>query len=124
MGVDGGCAMAQRRGASWEQYRLIADNSSDVVYETEPDGTISVDPAHRREPCSAGPPDELRGVEARSLVHPDDLEMVNRPAAHGLRRRRARRDPVPVPHGRRLLPPLHGAGSPVRDGRAVASPAR
>ena len=33
--------MAQRHGrTSWDQYRLIADNSSDVVYETSTDGAI------------------------------------------------------------------------------------
>jgi diguanylate cyclase (GGDEF)-like protein/PAS domain S-box-containing protein len=69
--------MAQRRGATWEQYRLIADNSSDVVYETEPGGHIRwIQPTV--ESLLGWTADELRGVEARSLVHPDDLEMVSR----------------------------------------------
>jgi len=69
--------MSQRRSdASWEQYRLIADNSSDVVYETGPDGTISwIQPTV--EALLGWKPEELHGVQARSLVHPEDLPMVN-----------------------------------------------
>jgi diguanylate cyclase (GGDEF)-like protein/PAS domain S-box-containing protein len=68
--------MAKRRGASWEQYRLIADNSSDVVYETDPSGTISwIQPTV--EALLGWKPGELRGTVARSLVHPDDLARVN-----------------------------------------------
>ena len=70
--------MARRRGdASWEQYRLIADSSSDVVYEIDTTGAITwVSPTVST--LIGWSVEDLRGVPARSLVHPDDLEMADR----------------------------------------------
>lgn len=62
---------------AWDRYRLIADNSEDVVYQTTPDGRIQwIQPTI--EGLLGYRPDDLVGVEARSLVHPDDLAMVDR----------------------------------------------
>ena len=61
---------------SWERYQLVADNSSDVVFQTNTDGFIEW-----IQPTVTGllgwSPEELRGVSARSLVHPEDLVVVN-----------------------------------------------
>lgn len=55
---------------------MIADNSSDVVYETTPDGVIRwVSPAI--EQLLGYAPSEFRGTLARDHVHPDDLAMVD-----------------------------------------------
>ncbi|MFN8159158.1 MAG: EAL domain-containing protein [Candidatus Nanopelagicales bacterium] len=62
---------------TWERYRLIADNSGDVVYQTTPDGRI-VWMQNTVEALLGFRADDLVGVEARSLVHPDDLELVSR----------------------------------------------
>ena len=62
---------------TWERYRLIADNSGDVVYQTTPDGRI-VWMQNTVEALLGVRADDLVGVEARSLVHPDDLELVSR----------------------------------------------
>jgi diguanylate cyclase (GGDEF)-like protein/PAS domain S-box-containing protein len=63
--------------ATWERYRLIADNSEDVVYQTDPDGRIQwIQPTVQG--LLGYVPQQVVGVEARSLVHPDDLEMVSR----------------------------------------------
>ena len=62
--------------SSWQRYRMIADNSSDVVYETTPDGVIRwVSPAI--EQLLGYAPSEFRGTLARDHVHPDDLAMVD-----------------------------------------------
>ncbi|HET7899683.1 MAG TPA: EAL domain-containing protein [Candidatus Nanopelagicales bacterium] len=62
---------------TWERYRLIADNSSDVVYQTTPDGRIQwIQPTV--EGLLGYQPDELVGVEALTLVHQDDMATVRR----------------------------------------------
>lgn len=59
------------------RYRMIADNSSEVVYQTSPDGRIEwIQPTVER--LLGWRVENLLGVPARSLVHPDDLELVNR----------------------------------------------
>ena len=63
--------------AAWQRYRLIADNSSDVVYETSKDGRIAwIQPTVTA--LLGWKPEDVRGIPARSLVHPDDLDNVNR----------------------------------------------
>ena len=73
----GGGSVPARSDVSWEHYRLIADNSSDVVYECRPTGEILwVQPTV--EHLLGFSPDELIGAQARSLIHPDETEMVDR----------------------------------------------
>ncbi len=62
---------------SWRRFRLIADNASDVVCQTDVDGVIEwISPTVTE--LLGWYPDDVQGVLARSLVHPDDLEEVNR----------------------------------------------
>ena len=73
----GGGSVPARSDVSWVHYRLIADNSSDVVYECRPTGEILwVQPTV--EHLLGFSPDELIGAQARSLIHPDETEMVDR----------------------------------------------
>ena len=63
--------------AAWQRYRLIADNSSDVVYQTAKDGRIAwIQPTVTA--LLGWKPEDVRGIPARTLVHPDDLDNVNR----------------------------------------------
>jgi PAS domain S-box-containing protein len=67
---------ARSTTSSWQRFRMIADNSSDVVYETTPDGIIQwVSPTV--ESLLGYRPVDFRGTSARDYVHPDDLGMVN-----------------------------------------------
>ncbi|MBK9740027.1 MAG: PAS domain S-box protein [Actinobacteria bacterium] len=64
-------AAAEELAASQERYRLLAENSSDVVYLTGPDGRIKwVAPSVAR--TLGWEPEELVGTEAVELAHPDD----------------------------------------------------
>jgi PAS domain S-box-containing protein len=62
---------------SWQRFRLIADSSSDVVYQTTVDGTIQWVSDNVTLLLGYAPAD-LGGVVARSLVHPDDDVEVGR----------------------------------------------
>jgi diguanylate cyclase (GGDEF)-like protein/PAS domain S-box-containing protein len=62
---------------SEERFRLLAENSSDVVYLTGPDKRIRwVAPSVRRTLGFA--PEELIGTEALDLAHPDDRDDIER----------------------------------------------
>jgi PAS domain S-box-containing protein len=62
---------ARQDDPSWQRFRLIADNASDVVYEASPDGTILwVSDTVR--PLLGWDPESLRSTDSRDLVHPDD----------------------------------------------------
>jgi len=62
---------------SWQRFRLIADSSSDVVYQTTPDGSIQWVSDNVTLLLGYLPAD-LGGVIASSLVHPDDAAEVSR----------------------------------------------
>jgi diguanylate cyclase (GGDEF)-like protein/PAS domain S-box-containing protein len=60
---------------SSEHFRLLAENASDVVYETAPDGVIRwMSPS--AEQALDWPPGVLIGMNEVDLVHPDDLTAV------------------------------------------------
>ncbi len=58
-----------------ERFRVLAENASDVVYETDPEGSI-----RWMSPSAAGllkwRPEELLGTNSFDLIHPDDLDIV------------------------------------------------
>jgi PAS domain S-box-containing protein len=58
-----------------ERFRLLAENASDVVYETDPEGVI-----RWMSPSAGGllkwNPDDLLGTDSFDLIHPDDLPIV------------------------------------------------
>ncbi len=57
------------------RYRLLAENSTDVVLHTGPDGTITwVSPSVT--PTLGWRPDELVGGRVPDLLHPDELESM------------------------------------------------
>lgn len=56
---------------SMTRFQMLAENASDVVYQTDPDGTVEwVSPSVRT--VLGWRPDLVSGVPARTLVHPDD----------------------------------------------------
>jgi diguanylate cyclase (GGDEF)-like protein/PAS domain S-box-containing protein len=60
-------------GWSWERYRQSADTTFDVVCEVDPAGRLVwLQPTVKA--LLGWDPEELLGTEARSLVHPDDVE--------------------------------------------------
>lgn len=62
---------------SVQHFRVLAENASDVVYETDGQGYITwVSPSVQ--PSLGWSPDALLGTRATDLVHPDDLEDVLR----------------------------------------------
>ena len=69
--------------ASEERYRLLADNSTDIIGRLDLTGRqIYVSPACL--PIMGYTPDELVGTQAGDLVHPDDKDLLERAFA-GLR---------------------------------------
>jgi PAS domain S-box-containing protein len=66
-----------RDDESWQRFRLIADTATDVVYQASPDGLIQW-VSTTVESLLGYRPDELIGVAASSLTHPDDLAEVMR----------------------------------------------
>lgn len=92
IGVSGGIAMVlaevSRRSeaaraaadnelvASEEQFRLLAENSVDVVVRVDPNGDFTYLSPSVRELLGYRP-DELMGSRARSLVHPEDVEAAS-----------------------------------------------
>ena len=69
--------------ASEERYRLLADNSTDIIGRLDLSGRqIYVSPACL--PIMGYTPDELVGTQARDLVHPDDKDLLEQAFA-GLR---------------------------------------
>jgi PAS domain S-box-containing protein len=58
-----------------ERFRLLAENASDVVYETDPEGLV-----RWMSPSAGGllkwAPEELLGTNSCDLIHPDDRECV------------------------------------------------
>jgi PAS domain S-box-containing protein len=57
---------------SEERYRLLAENGSDVIFQTDDEGWITwISPSVQL--CLGWPPDDLVGVEAAQLIHEDDL---------------------------------------------------
>jgi len=60
---------------SEEQYRLLADNSEDIVALVKPDGeSLYVSPSYRR--VTGWKPEEVSLSTGRERVHPDDLPAV------------------------------------------------
>ncbi len=58
-----------------EQFRLLADNSTDLITQFGPDRQRTwVSPASER--LLGYPPEELIGCDPRDAVHPDDLQVV------------------------------------------------
>ncbi len=61
---------------SWQHYRLLANPTTDVVYEIGADGTIAwISPAVTG--LLGWRPDQLQGRPARDLIHPLDLERTD-----------------------------------------------
>lgn len=82
-----------------EQYRLLAENSTDMVTRESPDGTwLYVSPASVK--LLGFSPEELVGRSAYSLLHPDDFEslahtydtLLDSPDSFALRYRMRRKD--------------------------------
>ncbi|OLN23547.1 hypothetical protein BTO30_03735 [Domibacillus antri] len=64
-----------------EQYRLIAENSSDLIRIVEVDGTVSyASPSHQH--VLGYSPDELVGKRYDAIVHPDDRENLKKKYAY------------------------------------------
>jgi diguanylate cyclase (GGDEF)-like protein/PAS domain S-box-containing protein len=76
---------AEELAASRAEYRLLAEHASDFVVRSDPRGVIDwVSPSTTR--AIGYEPDELIGMRAGDLVHPDDAALpasVNRRLAHG-----------------------------------------
>jgi diguanylate cyclase (GGDEF)-like protein/PAS domain S-box-containing protein len=69
--ISGEVAAEDRLLEERERYRLIAENASDVVWQMEPDGTLTwVSPSV--EHILGWEPAALVGTRARDLLHPDD----------------------------------------------------
>ncbi len=66
----------QRARENEERYRLLADNSSDLIVLTRDGKTIYVSPAVRR--LYGYEPEELIGTKIEDRVHPDDLPALAR----------------------------------------------
>ena len=75
--------MAERQplfASSWDTYRILADNSIDVVLEADPTTTFTwVSPSVTE--VLGWRPDQLIGWTAADLVHPEDLAGVREHAA-------------------------------------------
>lgn len=68
-------AASQQIAKSREQYRLLAENASEVVVQTGPDGRISwVSPSVAR--VLGLPPEHFMGRAMSEFVHPDDVAVV------------------------------------------------
>ncbi|MBI1350173.1 MAG: PAS domain S-box protein [Actinomycetales bacterium] len=72
--------LAARLSASWENYRILADNSTDVVLEADPSTRIIWASPSVVE-VLGWRPDELIGRTASDLVHPDDMDVVREHAS-------------------------------------------
>ncbi|MEI6620695.1 MAG: PAS domain S-box protein [Actinomycetes bacterium] len=60
---------------SERRYRLVAENATDAVFLSDPAGTLTwASPACQR--ILGFEPADLVGVDARSLIHPEDLPIV------------------------------------------------
>lgn len=59
---------------TWERYRLIADNSRDVVLLSDLEGRVWVQPSIER--LLGWEPDEVVGHLGREFLHPDDLDRM------------------------------------------------
>ena len=72
----GGFALGQeRRSRREEQFRLLAENSTDVISRHEPDGTVRyVSPSVEQELGYS--PSDVIGSNAFDYVHPEDLNQV------------------------------------------------
>jgi diguanylate cyclase (GGDEF)-like protein/PAS domain S-box-containing protein len=69
--VDDQVRAEQALAESEARYRLLAENATDVVYSTDPDGRLTwVSPAVAR--VLGWTPEELIGVPSADLSHPDD----------------------------------------------------
>ncbi|MFN8623653.1 MAG: PAS domain S-box protein [Chloroflexota bacterium] len=61
--------------ASEEHFRLLADNASDIVFRSGPDGTVRwVSPSIRE--VLGWDPDEIVGRRSDEFCHPDDLQVL------------------------------------------------
>jgi diguanylate cyclase (GGDEF)-like protein/PAS domain S-box-containing protein len=78
--VTGEVANREALARSVEHYRLLAENASDVVYETDSQGLMRwVSPSVRQ--ALGWEPDMLLGTIAVDLIHPDDRPWVERERA-------------------------------------------
>lgn len=68
-------AAVRALAASEEQFRLLAENASDVVYQTDPAGKLVWVSAAVQEELG-WEPEELLGLPAVDLIHPDQQEEV------------------------------------------------
>ncbi len=67
-----------------EKFRLLAENSSDVISRQKPDGTyIYVSPSIKK--LTGFSPDELIGLKADELYHPDDIKPAEKDSQDILR---------------------------------------
>jgi diguanylate cyclase (GGDEF)-like protein/PAS domain S-box-containing protein len=69
-------AASQRLADSERRYRLLAENASDVVWQTESDGRISW-VSSSITPTLGWAPDEVVGRPGLELLHPDDHATIN-----------------------------------------------
>jgi diguanylate cyclase (GGDEF)-like protein/PAS domain S-box-containing protein len=68
-------ALLARIGVQEQRFRLLVQNSTDMVTITEPGGTLTyVSPA--AEGLLGAPPDDLIGTDLTRRMHPDDLATV------------------------------------------------
>lgn len=78
--VTGEIANREALARSVEHYRLLAENASDVVYETDSQGLVRwVSPSMRQ--ALGWEPESLLGTVAVDLIHPDDRPWVERERA-------------------------------------------
>lgn len=68
---------ARKTAQSREHYRLLAENASEMVFQTDEKRRIAwVSPSVAK--VAGWAPEDLLGREMSSLIHPDDLESVQR----------------------------------------------
>jgi PAS domain S-box-containing protein len=84
--ITGGKKAEGKLKESERLYRMLADNTQDLICMVDPRGTrLYVSPSYKN--VLGYKPEELLGDHLLSVVHPDELEKVGRDLAEGMGRR-------------------------------------